>query len=106
MPRTSGPNKENCAAGQPLPLVQPPPIRVQVQIQDNLFLIPVPHSSDIHSVTWLVEQAAQCYYQTCGLLPCLTLQKDGALLDPQDPIFHVLQSNDEVLAEVTSWNLL
>lgn len=104
VPRTSGPNKENCAAGQPLLLVQPPPIRVRVQIQDNLFLIPVPQS-DIRPVAWLTEQAAQRYFQTCGLLPRLTLRKDGALLAPQDPIPDVLQSNDEVLAEVTSWDL-
>ncbi|KAL1767190.1 tonsoku isoform X1 [Sigmodon hispidus] len=104
VPRTSGPNRENCAAGQPLLLVQPPPIRIRVQVQDNLFLIPVPHS-DVHSVAWLAEQAAQRYYQTCGLLPRLILRKDGALLAPQDPIPDVLQSNDEVLAEVTSWDL-
>jgi hypothetical protein len=47
-------------------------------------------------VAWLTEQAAQRYFQTCGLLPRLTLRKDGALLAPQDPIPDVLQSNDEV----------
>lgn len=47
-------------------------------------------------MAWLAEQAAQRYYQTCGLLPRLTLRKDGALLAPQDPIPDVLQSNDEV----------
>lgn len=56
-------------------------------------------------MAWLAEQAAQRYYQTCGLLPRLTLRKEGALLAPQDPIPDVLQSNDEVLAEVTSWDL-
>ncbi|KFO30622.1 Tonsoku-like protein [Fukomys damarensis] len=86
-------------------LVQPPPIRVRVRIQDHVFLIPVPHSSEAHSVAWLAEQAAQRYYQTCGLLPRLILQKEGALLAPQDLIPDVLQSNDEVLAEVTSWDL-
>lgn len=48
-------------------------------------------------MAWLAEQAAQRYYQTCGLLPRLTLRKDGALLAPQDPIPDVLQSNDEVM---------
>lgn len=47
-------------------------------------------------MAWLAEQAAQRYYQTCGLLPRLTLRKEGALLAPQDPIPDVLQSNDEV----------
>lgn len=81
-------------------------------------------------MAWLAEQASQRYYQTCGLLPRLTLRKEGALLAPQDSIPDVLQSNDEVgrraagtdhphglspgcftnsafqvLAEVTSWDL-
>ena len=47
-------------------------------------------------MAWLAEQAAQRYFQTCGLLPRRTLRKDGALLAPQDPIPDVLQSNDEV----------
>ncbi|XP_063087349.1 tonsoku-like protein isoform X4 [Cavia porcellus] len=105
MPRALGPSGENSEAGQSMSLVPPPPIRVRVRVQDHLFLIPVPHSNEAHSVAWLVEQAAQRYYQTFGLLPRLTLQKEGALLAPQDPIPDVLQSNDEVLAEVTSWDL-
>nr|XP_051684653.1 tonsoku-like protein isoform X2 [Oryctolagus cuniculus] len=92
------------ASGPPSGPVPPPPLRVRVRVQDNLFLIPVPHS-EAPPVAWLAEQAAQRYYQTCGLLPRLTLQKEGALLAPQDPIPDVLQSNDEVLAEVSSWDL-
>ncbi|XP_062987305.1 tonsoku-like protein [Elgaria multicarinata webbii] len=84
----------------------PPPIRVRVQVQDNVFLIPVPHSgSESRPVSWLAEQASQRYYQTCGLLPRLTLKKEGALLALQDRIADVLQSNEEVLAEVQSWDL-
>nr|XP_019572634.1 PREDICTED: tonsoku-like protein [Rhinolophus sinicus] len=96
---------EHLATGLSSGLVLPPPIRVRVRVQDNLFLIPVPHSKEAHSVGWLAEQAAQRYYQACGLLPRLTLRKEGALLAPQDPIPDVLQSNEEVLAEVTSWDL-
>ncbi|XP_063780800.1 tonsoku-like protein [Pseudophryne corroboree] len=84
----------------------PPPIRVRVRVQDNIFLIPIPHSdTDTRDVSWLADQASQRYYQSCGLLPRLTLKKEGALLAPQDLILHVLQSNEEVLAEVTSWDL-
>ncbi|KAM4865019.1 tonsoku-like protein [Thomomys bottae] len=104
VPRVFGPTGESLAAGQASVLIQPPSIRVRVRIQDHLFLIPVPHS-DVHSVAWLADQAAQRYYQTCGLLPRLTLRKEGALLASQDPIPDVLQSDDEVLAEVTSWDL-
>ncbi|KAB0396434.1 hypothetical protein E2I00_012076 [Balaenoptera physalus] len=97
VPRALGPTGGNPAAGQPLV--------VRVRVQNNLFLIPVPHSRETHSVAWLAEQAAQRYYQASGLLPRLSLQKEGALLAPQDPISDVLQSNEEVLAEVTSWDL-
>ncbi|KAJ7338236.1 hypothetical protein JRQ81_010954 [Phrynocephalus forsythii] len=84
----------------------PPPIRVRVKVQDNIFLIPVPHSGcESRPVAWLAEQASQRYYQACGLLPRLTLKKEGALLAPQDRIVDVLQSNEEVLAEVQSWDL-
>ncbi|XP_069812971.1 tonsoku-like protein isoform X1 [Dendropsophus ebraccatus] len=84
----------------------PPPIRVRVRVQDNVFLIPIPHSDgDTREVSWLAQQAAQRYYQSCGLLPRLTLKKEGALLAPGDRILHVLQSNEEVVAEVHSWDL-
>ncbi|KAL7990242.1 hypothetical protein Chor_010596 [Crotalus horridus] len=83
-----------------------PPVRVRVQVQDSVFLIPVPQSEgESRPVSWLAEQASQRYYQTCGLLPRLTLKKEGALLAPQDSILDVLQSNEEVLAEVQSWDL-
>ncbi|XP_070604519.1 tonsoku-like protein isoform X2 [Erythrolamprus reginae] len=83
-----------------------PPVRVRVRVQDSVFLIPVPQSEgENRPVSWLAEQASQRYYQTCGLLPRLTLKKEGALLDPQDSILDVLQSNEEVLAEVQSWDL-
>ncbi|XP_073683373.1 tonsoku-like protein [Garra rufa] len=84
----------------------PAPIRMRVRVQDNVFLIPVPHSeADSCTVAWLCDQAAQRYYQTCGLLPRLTLQKEGALLLPTDPLLAVLHTNEEVLAEVCSWDL-
>ncbi|XP_007439203.1 tonsoku-like protein [Python bivittatus] len=83
-----------------------PPVRVRVRVQDSVFLIPVPQSDgETRPVSWLAEQASQRYYQTRGLLPRLTLQKEGALLAPQDNVVDVLQSNEEVLAEVQSWDL-
>lgn len=50
-------------------------------------------------MSWLCEQAAQRYYQKCGLLPRLSLQKEGALLSPQDLLLAVLHTNEEVMAE-------
>ncbi|XP_061105905.1 tonsoku-like protein [Conger conger] len=97
---------------QPPPLPQavavplPPPIRITVRVQDRAFLIPVPHSeADSCTVSWLCDQAAQRYYQASGLLPRLSLQKEGALLSPQDLLLTVLHTNEEVLAEVCSWDL-
>ncbi|XP_067825223.1 tonsoku-like protein [Heptranchias perlo] len=91
---------------QPVNPAVPPSIRVRVRVEDNIFLIPIPHSdSEVRTVSWLAEQATERYYQMCGLRPKLTLKKEGALLAPQDPIVHVLQSNEEVLAEVLSWDL-
>uniref|UniRef100_A0A667WSG0 Tonsoku-like protein n=1 Tax=Myripristis murdjan TaxID=586833 RepID=A0A667WSG0_9TELE len=84
----------------------PPPIRMRVRVQGDVFLIPVPQSeADSCTVSWLCEQAAQRYYHKCGLLPRLSLQKEGALLSPQDLLLAVLHTNEEVLAEVCSWDL-
>uniref|UniRef100_A0A673CSH3 Tonsoku-like protein n=1 Tax=Sphaeramia orbicularis TaxID=375764 RepID=A0A673CSH3_9TELE len=90
----------------PLLTSLPPPIRMRVRVQEDVFLIPVPQSeADSCTVSWLCEQAAQRYYQKCGLLPHLQLQKEGALLSPQDLLLAVLHTNEEVLAEVCSWDL-
>lgn len=79
---------------------------MRVRVQEDVFLIPVPQSeADSCTVSWLCEQAAQRYYQKCGLLPRLSLQKEGALLSPQDLLLAVLHTNEEVLAEVCSWDL-
>uniref|UniRef100_A0A3Q3WFD5 F-box/LRR-repeat protein 15/At3g58940/PEG3-like LRR domain-containing protein n=1 Tax=Mola mola TaxID=94237 RepID=A0A3Q3WFD5_MOLML len=89
-----------------MPASLPPPIRVRVRVQEDIFLIPVPQSeADSCTVSWLCEQASQRYYQKCGLLPRLSLQKEGALLSPQDLLLAVLHTNEEVLAEVCSWDL-
>uniref|UniRef100_A0A4W4H037 Tonsoku-like protein n=1 Tax=Electrophorus electricus TaxID=8005 RepID=A0A4W4H037_ELEEL len=94
------------AAPHTTPAPMPAPIRMRVRVQNNVFLIPVPHSeADSCTVSWLCEQAAQRYYQTCGLLPHLSLQKEGALLSPSDLLLAVLHTNEEVLAEVSSWDL-
>lgn len=57
--------------------------------------------ADSCTVSWLCEQAAQRYYQKCGLLPRLSLQKEGALLSPQDLLLAVLHTNEEVRTSIT-----
>lgn len=56
-----------------------------------------PREADSCTVSWLCEQASQRYYQKCGLLPRLSLQKEGALLSPQDLLLTVLHTNEEVM---------
>ncbi|KAL3987804.1 Rac GTPase-activating protein 1 [Sarotherodon galilaeus] len=79
----------------------PPPLPYPHSGQNALH----PSEADSCTVSWLCEQAAQRYYQQCGLLPRLSLQKEGALLSPQDQLLAVLHTNEEVLAEVCSWDL-
>ncbi|XP_036450133.1 tonsoku-like protein [Colossoma macropomum] len=105
-PQTYSSQTVTQAAPQITAPAMPAPIRMRVRVQNNVFLIPVPHSeADSCTVSWLCEQAAQRYYQTCGLLPRLSLQKEGALLSPTDLLLAVLHTNEEVLAEVCSWDL-
>ncbi|KAL7862089.1 hypothetical protein SRHO_G00135300 [Serrasalmus rhombeus] len=105
-PQTYSSQTVTQAAPQITAHIMPAPIRMRVRVQNNVFLIPVPHSeADSCTVSWLCEQAAQRYYQTCGLLPRLSLQKEGALLSPTDLLLAVLHTNEEVLAEVCSWDL-
>ncbi|XP_067872344.1 tonsoku-like protein isoform X2 [Heterodontus francisci] len=86
--------------------ILPTPIRVRVRVKDRLFLIPVPHSdSDTYSISWLAREAEGRYNQAFGIRPRLSLTSDGALLSQHDPIIHVLHDNEEVLAEVLSWDL-
>lgn len=71
------------------------------------FFIFFPHHSEADSctVSWLCEQASQRYYQKCGLLPRLSLQKEGALLSPQDLLLAVLHTNEEVRMPFRVWRM-
>ncbi|XP_068017209.1 LOW QUALITY PROTEIN: tonsoku-like protein [Melanerpes formicivorus] len=97
--------KEEGGVAAPAPPGPPPALRVRVRVQDSVFLIPVPQSCPPLAVSWLAQRAAERFYQGCGLLPRLSLRREGALLAPQDPVGDVLQSNEEVLAEVQGWDL-
>ncbi|KAM8811109.1 tonsoku-like protein [Eudromia elegans] len=103
----AGPHAHSCPRPRQAPAPPPPApatLRVRVRVQDSVFLVPVPQS-ERRAVCWLAEQAARRHYEACGLLPRLTLSKEGALLAPHDLVADVLRSNEEVLAEVQSWEL-
>ncbi|XP_071488390.1 tonsoku-like protein [Diadema antillarum] len=80
-------------------------MRVQVKIQDKLFLVPV-SLRERPSMQWLSEQAARRYYSQCGLRPKLSLcTAEGALFSPDDSVVDLLNNNEMVIGRVDSWDL-
>ncbi|XP_072911291.1 tonsoku-like protein isoform X1 [Hemitrygon akajei] len=91
-----------------------PPIRIRVRVKDRVkdkvFLVPVPPSSadtstDTPTVEWLSGEVAARYCQAYGQRPRLSLSYGGALLSPSDPLTQLLQDNEEVEAEIQSWDV-
>ncbi|XP_041376407.1 tonsoku-like protein isoform X2 [Gigantopelta aegis] len=81
-------------------------MRLRVKVMDKTFLIPVPRSEDMKTISWLSQEAAHRYYCQCGRRPLLTLStKDDAILSADDVIGMVLSNNEELVAEVDSWDL-
>nr|XP_006824749.1 PREDICTED: tonsoku-like protein-like [Saccoglossus kowalevskii] len=80
------------------------PMRVRVKVQDKTFLIPVP--SRDKAISWLTEQSAQRYYNSTGLRPNLVLvTAEGALFSPEDTVMDVVSLNEEIVANIQSWDL-
>uniref|UniRef100_A0A8C4WWZ9 Tonsoku-like protein n=1 Tax=Eptatretus burgeri TaxID=7764 RepID=A0A8C4WWZ9_EPTBU len=102
----SSPSSQHPTAASACAAPSAPPMRIRVKVQENVFLIPVRSSEQEEAtVEWLCSQAAERYYRATGLLPDIRLAQDGAQLAPHDRIADVLQSNEEVLAEVMNWDL-
>uniref|UniRef100_S4RQ66 Tonsoku-like, DNA repair protein n=1 Tax=Petromyzon marinus TaxID=7757 RepID=S4RQ66_PETMA len=94
------------AAGRPVGRCTMPPMRIRVRVQDKVFLIPLPYSEQsVRTVAWLAEQASTRYYSESGLRPRLQLKQEGAQLSTEDLITNTLFNNEEVLADVLSWDL-
>ncbi|XP_038644646.1 tonsoku-like protein [Scyliorhinus canicula] len=105
---TSQPRGQDTLASPSSSSSPPPqtPYRVKVRVKEKLFLIAVPSSdSDSYTILWLTKEAETRYHQECDLRPRLSLTSGGALLSPHDPIINLLHDNEEVLAEVLSWDL-
>ncbi|XP_077993880.1 tonsoku-like protein [Glandiceps talaboti] len=80
------------------------PMRVRVKVQDKTFLIPV--LSREKTISWLTEQSAQRYYNASGLRPNLVLMTgEGALFSPEDTVMDVMSMNEEIIGDVSSWDL-
>ncbi|PSN40124.1 Tonsoku-like protein [Blattella germanica] len=76
---------------------------VRVRVEDKLLLIPVQKPEE-HTIGWLALEAARRFSNMEGLHPTLKLlTNDGAILSDDDPIS--LVCNEEIVSEVTSWNI-
>ncbi|XP_058668437.1 tonsoku-like protein [Ammospiza caudacuta] len=81
-----------------------PTLRIRIQIQDELFLIPVVPSPS-RTISWLCWAASQRFCRVSGTFPRLRLRRAGALLEPQDGVGAALSDGDTVQAEIQGWDL-
>ncbi|EDV26008.1 uncharacterized protein TRIADDRAFT_55679 [Trichoplax adhaerens] len=82
-------------------------MRIRVKIQDKTFLIPCGTENDRRTVSWLLEQTSNRYFNCTGMRPLVMIlsNKQGALLSAEDCLFDVLSNNEETIANVESWDL-
>lgn len=71
-------------------------IRVKVNVEGVLLLIPVVDSDSTKTFAWLADEAATRYYKMRGMKLKLTLGKDGAHFSPEDLVSLMLMDNDLV----------
>lgn len=71
-------------------------IRVKVNVEGVLLLIPVVDSAGSKTFSWLAEEAANRYYKMKGVKLKLSLGKDGAHFSPEDLVSLLLSDNDTV----------
>ncbi|XP_053390482.1 tonsoku-like protein, partial [Mercenaria mercenaria] len=77
-------------------------IRVKVNVEGVLLLIPVVDNDGTKTFSWLAEEAATRYYKMRGVKLKLTLGKDGAHFSPEDLVSLLLVDNDLVESFVDS----
>uniref|UniRef100_A0A2C9JSZ2 Tonsoku-like protein n=1 Tax=Biomphalaria glabrata TaxID=6526 RepID=A0A2C9JSZ2_BIOGL len=79
-------------------------LRVKVKFGEQTLLIPIQPSDQSKNIAWLTLQAQQRYFNMFLLLPILTFStQDDTILCPGDTISTVLQDNDILTANVSSW---
>jgi hypothetical protein len=71
-------------------------IRVKVNVEGVLLLIPVVDNDGTKTFSWLAEEAATRYFKMKGVKLKLTLGKDGAHFSPDDLVSLMLIDNDLV----------
>ncbi|KAL4234064.1 hypothetical protein ACF0H5_005718 [Mactra antiquata] len=77
-------------------------IKVKVNIEGVLLLIPVIDKDGDKTFEWLADEAAKRYYKMKGVKLKLTLGKDGAHFSPEDLVSLMLADNDLVESFVDS----
>ncbi|XP_064646100.1 tonsoku-like protein [Lineus longissimus] len=81
-------------------------LRIKVKILEELLLIPVPNNDGTKTMSWLIDEVVQRYYNLHGLRPIISLKtKDGAMLSPDDFVSFVLDTNEELEATFQGWDL-
>ncbi|XP_014664126.1 PREDICTED: tonsoku-like protein [Priapulus caudatus] len=95
------------AAGNSERVAIGPAMRVRVNIEGKVFLIPLPrHEADERRISWLAGEASQRYYAANGRRPQLTLYtKDGAALGSDDIVTDLVTNNEEIVASVETWEM-
>ncbi|CAH1779523.1 unnamed protein product [Owenia fusiformis] len=84
----------------------PSMIRLKVEIRGKKFMIPVPQGDDSKTIDWLAQEAARRYNREVGVKPILSLKSiDGAIFAPEDPVCFVLSHDDQLIADVTDWEV-
>ncbi|XP_065828134.1 tonsoku-like protein isoform X2 [Oscarella lobularis] len=85
------------------------PMRVRVTVLGKTFVIPCPSvlkDGSSSTIGWLATQAADRYYELCGLKPRLRIvTKEEAMFSTEDEIGFVLGNNEELEGKVENWNL-
>lgn len=71
-------------------------MRLTVQVEDLMLLIPVVDPDCSRTFGWLAQEVADRYYQKRGVKLKLSLGKDGAHFSPSDLVSLMLENNDKV----------
>ncbi|XP_014680828.1 PREDICTED: tonsoku-like protein [Priapulus caudatus] len=104
---SSNSNSNGGAAGSSERVAIEPAMRVRVNVEGKVFLIPLPrHEADERRISWLAGEASQRYYAANGRWPQLTLYtKDGTALGSDDIVTDLVTNNEEIVASVETWEM-
>ncbi|XP_052815390.1 tonsoku-like protein [Mya arenaria] len=71
-------------------------LRIKVQVEDTVLMIPVVDPDCSRTFAWLAEEVASRYKQMVGVRLKLSLGKEGARFAPTDLVSLMLENNDKL----------